>query len=268
MKCLKYQKRFVQLVNKNTIATFSVKCNVILNVTYKWSISFQYHFKKNWQWIKRCFKRNVYFCIYYDSGIQKVGIDTRWGTIASRSESHSRSAILFELRANMVRIDETRGCVDENTKQRTFTGSHKSVGPPVQQRRLCQGLQLSLRLTDESNPKVQRLVSPSNSEEKRKNLVTFDIYKTAREILTFDWILDEIINCRYKSPHFVTNVAGNDKMIERRGIFKWNLCNNWKLWCLVLCADYRIIVYIDWVTTMGPQKTIEFYFVVVQLWRE
>lgn len=43
MKCLKYQKRFVQLVNKNTIATFSVKCNVILNVTYKWSISFQYH---------------------------------------------------------------------------------------------------------------------------------------------------------------------------------------------------------------------------------
>lgn len=45
----------------------------------------------------------------------------------------------------------------------------------------------------------------------------------------------EMINLRRrKSPQFVINVAGNDEMVERRGIFKRRLCNNWKLWCLVL----------------------------------
>lgn len=92
-------------------------------------------------------------------GLQEMGLYPWRRTVAAGSESHARSVVLPQLRADLVRFHEAGGCSHQDSQQRAFARSGTSAGSPVKQRGLCQGFQLPTGLADESEEEMQRLVA-------------------------------------------------------------------------------------------------------------
>lgn len=79
-----------------------------------------------------------------------MGFHSRRGAVTTGGESYARSAVLPQLRADLVRLHETGGRADEDTQQRALTGAGARARPAVEQRGLRPGFQLPAGLTDES----------------------------------------------------------------------------------------------------------------------
>lgn len=108
---------------------------------------------------KRTYTESTIISLRQMLGLQEVGLYPWRRTIAAGSESHARSVVLPQLRADLVRFHEAGGCSHEDPQQRAFARSGTGAGSPVKQRGLRQGLQLPAGLADESQKEMQRLVA-------------------------------------------------------------------------------------------------------------
>lgn len=94
------------------------------------------------------------------SGLQKMGDQARRGTAASRHRHDARSAVLSELRSDLVRLDAARGRADQVQVVRALARAHARLGTAVQLGRFREGVPVSRRVAHEPRQQMRRLVEP------------------------------------------------------------------------------------------------------------
>lgn len=87
-----------------------------------------------------------------------MGNPTWTRTTPTRLEYDPRSAVLLELRPNLVRIYATGGCSDQDPVLGPLAGLCPGLGAALEFPGLCPSLQLSAGEHHESGGEVQRLV--------------------------------------------------------------------------------------------------------------
>lgn len=94
-----------------------------------------------------------------------MGGGARRRTRAARTEPDPRSAVLPELRPNLVRFDAAGRRADQDQVQRPFARTHQGLGAAVELLGLCESLRLPAGLAHESHQQVQRMVKGRENKE-------------------------------------------------------------------------------------------------------
>lgn len=89
-----------------------------------------------------------------------MGDQARRGTAAARHRHDARSAVLPELRPDLVRLDAARGRADQVPVVRALARAHARLGTALELGRLRQGVPMSRRVSHEPREQMCRLVEP------------------------------------------------------------------------------------------------------------
>lgn len=114
--------------------------------------------------LKQAFRVSIYCCVNINliakclriqkkncAGLSKMGSNKWWRARNTRLESDAQSIVFPKLCTNLVWFDATRRCPDKNSIIRSFARIRARPWATVQFKRLCQSVQLPVRLANESN---------------------------------------------------------------------------------------------------------------------